>query len=231
MALEAIAAIGLGAQVVGGIMSYSAQQQMINEQTVASKKAEANREQQMQLDAQRRRRQAIREGIMARSQNLAVATAQGAQGSGVQSALGGAIGMAQENQQGITSAEVIGGRIFQANRDYFDATQRGQSAMAIGQGISALGGALVSNAGLFERVGAQFSGGGATSPAAPAGNPYTNQASRGLNKVRSVRAPNVPGTPMSRGNPYSPNVPGTPMSRSPYVPNVPGTPMGRGRNY
>lgn len=157
MAMAAISAIGIGLQVVGGIMGYSAQQRMINEQTQASKRAEGAREQQMQLDAQRRRRQAIREGIMARSQNLTVATAQGAAGSSVLSGMGGAIGMAQENQQGITAAETIGGNIFQANRDYFDATQRGQAGIAFGQGISTLGGALVSNAGTISRLGTYYS--------------------------------------------------------------------------
>lgn len=157
MAMAAISAIGIGIQVVGGIMGYSAQQRMINEQTQASKRAESAREQQMQLDAQRRRRQAIREGIMARSQNLTVATAQGAAGSSVLSGMGGAIGMAQENQQGITAAETIGGNIFQANRDYFDATQRGQAAMSMWQGISSLGGALTSSAGTIARLGQYYS--------------------------------------------------------------------------
>lgn len=157
MAQTAIAAIGLGIQAAGSIISYSSQQQMIAEQTAASKRAEASREQQMQLDAQRRRRQSIREGLIARAQNLTIATAQGSRGSSVVSALGGAQGMAQENQQGITSAETIGGRIFSANRDYFDATQRGQAGIAFGQGISTLGGALVSNAGTISRLGTYYS--------------------------------------------------------------------------
>lgn len=157
MAETAIMAIGLVGMAVGGGVSYTSQQRMVREQTTASKRAEAAREQQMQLDAQRRRRQAIREGLMARSMNLAIGAAQGAQGSSsLASATGGATGMAMENQQGITSAEVIGGRVFGANRDYFNASQRGQAGMAMGNAISSLGGALVSNAGTISRLGEYY---------------------------------------------------------------------------
>src|SRR5690606_13887283 len=125
---------------------------MIQEQTAASTRAENAREQQMQLDAQRRRRVAIREAQMARSMGLTVGTAQGATGSSsLSAALGGATATGLENQQTSVAAETIGSRIFGANRDYFRATQRGTAGMAIGQGISSLGNALVSNAGTISR--------------------------------------------------------------------------------
>lgn len=150
----AIGILGSVVSLVGTVVSASAQQQMINEQTSASKRAENAREQQMQLDAQRRRRQAVREAIMARSMSLSAGVTQGAQyGTGVAGGMAGAINQGLENQQGINSGEILGSRIFQANRDYFDATQRGQSGMAFGQGISAIGGAITSNAGALGRLG------------------------------------------------------------------------------
>lgn len=146
--------LGSVLSLAGTLVSSSAQMQMVQEQTAASKRAENTREQQMQMESQRRRRQAIREGVMARSMSLSAGAAQGAQyGTSVASGMAGATSMAAENQQGINSAEILGGRIFQANRDYFDATQRGQMGMAIGGGISAIGGALASNAGAIERIG------------------------------------------------------------------------------
>lgn len=173
----AIGAIGSVVSVVGQVMSYSAQQRMINEQTAASKRAENAREQQMQLDAQRRRRQAVREGLLARSMSLSAGVNQGAQyGTGVAGGMAGAMGMSLENQQGVNSGEILGSRIFQANRDYFDATQRGQAGMALGQGISALGGALTSNAGAIGRL-----GGGTGSEPAPQYQQFgTNTPSRAV---------------------------------------------------
>lgn len=149
--------IGTALSLAGTFIGMSSQQRMVAEQTRASKKAENAREQQMRLDASHRRRQSVREAILARAMGLAVGTAQGAgQGSGVAGAMGAATGMGLENQQVTSASEVIGGRVFSANREYFDATQRGQAGMAFGQGLSALGGAIVSNAGTIHRVGTYF---------------------------------------------------------------------------
>lgn len=91
---------------------------------------------------------------MARAQNLAIGVAQGTQfGSGTQAAMGNAWSQGQENQQTSAASEIQGNRVFAANRRYFDATQRGQAGMALGAGISTLGGAIANNAGAFERVG------------------------------------------------------------------------------
>lgn len=160
--MSVVGLIGGAISLVGSLVSSSAQQQMVAEQTAASKRAENSREQQMQLDSQRRRRQAVREGLMARSMSLSVGVAQGAQfGTGVAAGMSGATAQGLENQQGVNSAQILGGRIFQANRDYFDATQRGQAGMAFGQGISSIGGAISSNAGAIGRLGAGFGSPGA----------------------------------------------------------------------
>lgn len=165
------AALGAGLQLVGGVVSYSSQQSMIAKQTAASKRAENSREQQMQLDAQRRRRQAVREGLLARSMAVSAGANQGASyGSGVAAGVGTAIAAGLENQQGVNSGQILGSRIFQANRDYFEATQQGQFGMALGQGISALGGAIASNAGAITRLGTNASSGGPQAPTQTFGN-------------------------------------------------------------
>lgn len=159
--MSVVGLIGIGLSLAGTVIGASAQAKMIAEQTQASKKAENSREQQMQLDASHRRRQAVREAIVSRAMGLTVGTAQGAgQGSGVAGAMGNAVSQGGENAQMATSAEIIGGRIFQANRDYFDATQKGQAGMAMGQGLQSLGGMLVNNAGAINQIGQTYFGGG-----------------------------------------------------------------------
>jgi hypothetical protein len=149
--------IGTAISLVGTVISASAQQKMVAEQTRASKKAENAREQQMRLDATNRRRQAVRDAVMARAMGLTAGVSQGAQsGSGVAGGIANATGQGLENQQVSSASEVLGGRVFAANREYFDATQRGSANMAFGQGLSALGGAIVSNAGAIQRIGTYF---------------------------------------------------------------------------
>ncbi len=149
-------AIGLGvaAQVAGTVISASAQSRMAEEQRQASVAAENARRQQMQLDASRRRREAIRQMLFARSAALTTGTNQGAgQGSGVQGAIGQAVATGRQNVNTVNSAETLGGRVFDANIQYADATARGQQGMNFGSAISSLGGALVSNAGAIGRLG------------------------------------------------------------------------------
>jgi hypothetical protein len=161
----AIGLIGAAVSVVGTFVAMGAQQEMVAEQTAQSKRAENAREQQMQLDAQRRRRVAVRESMFARATSLSAGVNQGAgDGSGLQGGMAGAVSAGLENQQGINAGQVLGSRVFESNRAYHDATQRGQAGMAFGQGLSALGGALVSNSGT---IGQLFQQGGATSGARP----------------------------------------------------------------
>ncbi len=155
--MSLVGAIGLGISAAGSIMGYTAQQKMVRAQTQASKKAENSRQQQMQLEAANQRRQSVREAIVARSMGLAAGTNAGAQyGSGVQAATGQAIAQGAQNQQVTNSSEILGSRVFSANRQYFNATQKGEAGMAFGQGLSALGGALVNNSGTIDRLGTYF---------------------------------------------------------------------------
>lgn len=149
--------IGTAVSLAGAVIGYSAQQKMINQQAAASKKAENSREQQMQLDASHRRRQAVRESIIARATALSIGTSQGAgEGSGVAGAMGNAISMGVENVKTTNATEILGSRVFDANREYFEATRKGQAGMALGQGLQSLGGALVSNAGTIQQIGTYF---------------------------------------------------------------------------
>lgn len=147
--------LGIGLQLVGTFMAASAQSRMAEEQKEASITAENSRRQQMQLDASRRRRQAIREMLFARSTALSTGVNQGAggQSSGVLGAMGQATATGRQNVQTVNAAETLGGRVFDANIQFAEATARGQKGMAMGGAISSLGGALVSLAGTFGRVG------------------------------------------------------------------------------
>lgn len=155
----AMGMIGMGIQLVSGVMSAGAQAEMANKQASASIRAENAREQQMRLDSHRQRRQAVREGLLARSMSLIAGVSQGAQyGSGVAAGLAQATSGAAQNVQAISSNEVTGGRIFQANRDYYRATAEGQAQIAMWQGIGSIGGAIANNAGAIGRIGGQAPG-------------------------------------------------------------------------
>ena len=152
-----IMGVGLATSLAGSFMQASAQSKMAKEQSAASKRAEDARQQQMQLDASRRRRQAVRDSMLARSQAMAVGTAQGAsQGSSVAGAMAQATATGFQNQQTTQSAEILGAEVFSANRAYADATAKGTSKMAWGGAISSLGGMLMNNAGTLNRLGTYY---------------------------------------------------------------------------
>lgn len=141
-----IGAIGLGISAAGTIAQYQGQQK----QAKAAKRSEQLREKQMNLDATRQRRQAIRQAILARSQALTSGANQGAGvgSSGVQGAIGQATNTEAQSVLGVNQNQSIGGGIFSANRDY----AAGGTMAATGQGISSLGGALFNNAGTITRI-------------------------------------------------------------------------------
>lgn len=104
--------------VVGSLFSFMGQQQ----QAKAMAKAEKAREQQMNLDAMRKKRAALRESLLARQTALANATNQGAaSGSGLQGGFGQIQGVAGQNILGINQDQQLGSRIFAANQQYASA--------------------------------------------------------------------------------------------------------------
>ena len=139
----ALALVGAALSVVGTVVSASAQADAASKQEAQAKKAENAREQQMQLDASHRRRQSVREALVSRANNLATGTNSNAQyGSGVQAGMGQATSMGLENQQVTNSTEILGSRVFEANRKYYEAGAKGQKAAAFGAGLGALGNAI-----------------------------------------------------------------------------------------
>lgn len=128
--------------IIGGIFSFMGQQQ----QAKAMAKAEKAREAQMNLDAMRKKRAALRESLLARQTALANATNQGAAGgSGLPGGFGQIQGIAGQNIQGIGQDQQLGQQIFAANRQYASAgTMIGFGSM------------LTDNAAGINRLGQQF---------------------------------------------------------------------------
>jgi hypothetical protein len=107
----------------------------------------------------RRKRETIRQSVAARSMALATVTAQGATGG---SALGGAYGQISgrtgTNQLGINQNAEIGRNMFGLNNQMLGAYRESAAAgtqIAMGAGLSSLGGSLMSNSGAIGRVGTQ----------------------------------------------------------------------------
>lgn len=143
-----IAGIGLAIGAFGAYKQYTAQQDAAK----ASKKAEKLRETQMNLDAQRRRREVIRKMIAERAASRANAAAQGASGSD-SSVIGGqaqAVNTGAYNVNAINQSQEVGQGIFAANAQYADAYARA----GFGEAISGFGGKIFDNSEMISRVGA-----------------------------------------------------------------------------
>lgn len=140
---------GLIFGVIGTFMQMDAAENAAEAQRkalAAQQRAEAIREQAMEADAMRRRREAIRQGIVQRAQAQSNATNQGAEsGSALGGALGQVSGIMGMGIGGIESARASGAALFQTNREVLQHRKEEASAgeqMAFAQGISSLGGAF-----------------------------------------------------------------------------------------
>lgn len=139
-----LSAVGTGVGMVGQFMQSS-----------AGKKAEKLRERQMNLESAREKRQIVRQAILARSEALASATAQGAQyGSGLQGGQAQITNNAAQGILGVNQNTEIGAGIFKANRDMATAGM----VSSIGSGMQGLGSNLVNNMDLYGRLGAYYKG-------------------------------------------------------------------------
>lgn len=152
----ALSGIGVAAQTFGAVKAAEAQEKGVE----AQQKAENARENAMKLDAQRKRREMVRQGILARSQALSQGAAQGAQfGSGLAGAEAGITEQTQFNILGVNESEQSGSYIFAANREGLRAKKQEAQAGtigAIGGGLGTLGGALMKNVGGINRLGGAF---------------------------------------------------------------------------
>jgi hypothetical protein len=119
-------------------------------QAKAAEKAEEARQQQMKLEAMRRRRESLRQATVARATALSNATNQGA---GETSSLAGGLAQitnrAARNVQATNQDEALGNKVFEANKDY----ARASGLIAIGNGISSLGGVFDSAQNSMQRLG------------------------------------------------------------------------------
>jgi len=130
-----MAAVGAIAAIAGSVFGFMGQKK----QAKAAEKAEKARKAQMQVEAARARREALRKQNVLRGQALATASNQGAQFS---SALAGAqaqiTGAAARESNAISSNEATGSRLFAYNKEY----AAGSDLISLGQGIASIGGSL-----------------------------------------------------------------------------------------
>lgn len=147
-----IGAIGVGTSIFGAITGNDANQEAL----AAQQHAEAIKQQAKAADEERKRRQAIRMGIIQRSQALSRETAQGANES---SAASGAAGQINQetgwNVAGVNQAAHFGTALYGANQELLNARMdQSNSDMisSIGKGLTSLGGGLVSNAGTVNNL-------------------------------------------------------------------------------
>lgn len=137
--------IGLALTAVGvGVSAYSAVKS-----AEASEDAEAARKQQMNLDAARRRRQAIREAQISRATAVSNAAAQGAsEGSAVQGGVAAISGNAAESIVNTNQNVILGNAIYDANGRRAQA----ESVGAIGGGLQQFGSMITQNADKIKKL-------------------------------------------------------------------------------
>lgn len=149
----AVAAVGAGTSVYGAVKSNEANKEKI----AAEQQSEDLRKQQMELDASRRRREVVRQSVMARAQAESTTTEQGASiGSSLPGAFGSISGRTGVNTLGINQNEQIGQGMFAANMEGLNASRDAANAStisSIGGGMTTLGNAALTNAGQIYKVG------------------------------------------------------------------------------
>lgn len=121
--------MSVAATVLGTVINVVGMQKM----EAAQEKAEKAREQQMNLDMQRKRREAMRQAVLARATALTNATNQGAQNSSaLQGGLAQITGSEYRNVNALKQDQILGKEVFAANRDY----AYGQMIAGFGQSIT-----------------------------------------------------------------------------------------------
>lgn len=151
----ALLAIGTAVSVGGAFVQQQGQEKAIKAQESQDK----IRQQQMEFDAARRRREIMRQTTLARATALSTTTNQGAAnpgGSGLPGAQAQQSNWGYSGVQGVNVAESQGNAMFarqaDANAGYRTAAMGGTIG-SIGGGISSLGGAIQSSSSTFNQVG------------------------------------------------------------------------------
>lgn len=148
---QLLGALSVGSSIVGTVLGVAGQAK----QAKASKKAEELRQRQMELEANRRRREAIRQTLVA--QAIQQSNAQKALGSGTSSsAMGGqstGLAVGARNVQGIDQGSQIGQQMFDANAAY----SQGRGLSTLGKGVSNFGATLGGSMETFGRLNEYYS--------------------------------------------------------------------------
>jgi hypothetical protein len=149
----ALSAIGIGVQLFGANEAKEAQEKAI----AAQARSENTRERAAEIDANRKRREYIRQSIIAKSNATAAGTAQNAQfGSALPGAYGQIGGQTAFQVGGINLQEGLAKEQFANNRDLLSARRDEANAgflTAVGGGIGSLGGAIGKNLPAIGRLG------------------------------------------------------------------------------
>lgn len=161
-----LSVVGLGIQLFGGSQAAeNAKKAAQINKGIAADEQQINQQknQQMQLEAQRSSLQQFRNIQRLRAQATASAVSQGANfGSGLQGGLAEVTNEGLFNTQGINQAAQFGNTIFGINNDISSKKMQlsdVQSNMASDQALSSLGGALVKNAGTISGLGKDITAG------------------------------------------------------------------------
>lgn len=151
--LGAAIAVGLGLAGAGAVVQADAARDAARGQ----RQAEAIRQRQMAVQADRERRQAIRAAMQARAGAMVGAVSQGAQaGSGI---AGGVSQVVAEGGQQVGATNInenLGNLMFAANA----LVSRAQSQASIGQAVGNLGSTILGSSAAIGRVGNNMFGGG-----------------------------------------------------------------------
>lgn len=162
----ALAVAGVGLSAAGAYSSYQGakgQASASKEMAAIELRQEAVRKQAMELQAKRQTMEIVRTQQRARSLALTTANAQGAaQGSGLMGGYGQISGQTGVNLLGISQNLEFGEQMFALNSqlsqqkmNYADAG----SKMALGSGLSSLGGSLLNNLGPINSLSKGFGSG------------------------------------------------------------------------
>jgi hypothetical protein len=150
---------GLALSAIGASTSASAASESARiSRDIAGRQQDQERirERSAELDARRRRRDLIRQGIIAKSQALAVTTSQGAQGgSGLQGAYGQIQSQTNWGLAGVDQNLALAKEMFASNREIYGLRQQDastQSTAAMGAGLSSFGAKLAGSAGSLGNI-------------------------------------------------------------------------------
>jgi len=155
--------IGLGVSAAGvGTQMYAMSQQAKVQKEMAEKQkeAEALRQQQMNLESMRRKREMIRSAQASSAMAVASATNQGGgESSGLAGALSTVSGRSGNSLLATSQNEELGNKMFGINSQM--ATLQGERAgyegmAGMGSGLSSLGGMMVKNQQEIHKIGTYF---------------------------------------------------------------------------